>query len=423
MEKEIEIRSDEVQEILTDVPGWMIRYGISLIFGIVIALLILSWFIKYPDTVQGEAELTTLKPPATLVAQTSGYIEELHVVNDAAVAKGQLLAELLNPVKKETIDSLKLFIHAFNLDSVKVQIEILGQLKTLGQAQDRVNALYNKLIAYDRLINDPYYVRSLANLDYQIAYNNRLALLADEQLKLFNFELKSARVKFQSDSVLYAQGVIAKITFLAKQSEYVAKQQTLLNAQKSRIQYRIAAANYTNQKNELQKSNEDAQRRLETEIRAGIKSLSGFVDQWQLSYMLISPIAGRVAYRSNLSENEFVKSEQALFTIIPAADSILCIVRIAEKGYGKIKPGQKVRIKLNNYPFRQYGQLEGSVAYISKIAGAKGYFIKVKLPHGLTTGYHQKMDYKPGMTGTAEIVTEDLRLIERIFYSIRKIFE
>ena len=31
--------------------------------------------------------------------------------------------------------------------------------------------------------------------------------------------------------------------------------------------------------------------------------------------------------------------------------------------------------------------------------------------------------YKPGMTGSAEVVTENLRLIERIFNSIRKIFE
>ena len=49
--KEIEIRSDEVQEILSAVPNWMIRWGITLIFGLIIMLVFISWFIKYPDII------------------------------------------------------------------------------------------------------------------------------------------------------------------------------------------------------------------------------------------------------------------------------------------------------------------------------------------------------------------------------------
>lgn len=115
--------------------------------------------------------------------------------------------------------------------------------------------------------------------------------------------------------------------------------------------------------------------------------------------------------------------KQPLFTIIPENDEVLGIVQIDQQGYGKIMTGQEVRIKLNNYPFQEYGQLKGKVEGISKIAGEKGYTLKVEFDDGMTTTYNREITYQPGMVGTAEIVTEDLRLIERVFNSIREIFD
>jgi hypothetical protein len=80
-------------------------------------------------------------------------------------------------------------------------------------------------------------------------------------------------------------------------------------------------------------------------------------------------------------------------------------------------------VKLDNYPFQEYGQLKGRVESISKISGENGYTLKVEFEDGMETTYQQKINYQPGMTGTAEVVTEDLRLIERIFNSIREIFD
>lgn len=49
--KQIEIRSNDVQEILGIIPHWIIRFGISLIFSVIILLLIGSWFFKYPEVI------------------------------------------------------------------------------------------------------------------------------------------------------------------------------------------------------------------------------------------------------------------------------------------------------------------------------------------------------------------------------------
>ena len=53
--KDIELRSEEVQEILTKVPNWMIRWGNTLFLFLIVLLLALSWLVKYPDIITSEA--------------------------------------------------------------------------------------------------------------------------------------------------------------------------------------------------------------------------------------------------------------------------------------------------------------------------------------------------------------------------------
>src|SRR5690554_2987030 len=196
----------------------MIRYGITLIFAIILSILILSWFIKYPETIEGTVELTTEQPPVKLVAKTSGYIQNIKFEEDDMIQAGQAIAEIANPVNKETIDSLRNFLVSFNLDSAGIQSIQLSRLKSLGQAQIQVNQLYNRLVEYNELVNDKSFLRTIHNLEEQVIYNTRLASLSDEQLDLFTKELMSAEEKYQTDSVLYSKGVIAKIAYFANQS-------------------------------------------------------------------------------------------------------------------------------------------------------------------------------------------------------------
>ena len=49
--------------------------------------------------------------------------------------------------------------------------------------------------------------------------------------------------------------------------------------------------------------------------------------------------------------------------------------------------------------------------------------IDVALPNGLDTSYEKKIIFQQEMTGTADIVTEDLRLIERLLYQFRDMFK
>lgn len=59
---------------------------------------------------------------------------------------------------------------------------------------------------------------------------------------------------------------------------------------------------------------------------------------------------------------------------------------------------------------------------MSQIPDKEGlYFIDVALPEKRITSYHKKIEFKQEIQGAAEIITEDLRLIERFFYQFREI--
>ncbi|MFM8832546.1 MAG: secretion protein HlyD, partial [Cytophagales bacterium] len=55
-------------------PGWLLRWGITLIFVLFLGLLAISWFIKYPDVIKATVVVTTNPAPINLVSRTSGKI-------------------------------------------------------------------------------------------------------------------------------------------------------------------------------------------------------------------------------------------------------------------------------------------------------------------------------------------------------------
>ena len=123
------------------------------------------------------------------------------------------------------------------------------------------------------------------------------------------------------------------------------------------------------------------------------------------------------------SEHQTVKTGNLVFTIIPKNNSAyIGKINAPANNSGKIKRGQRVQIKLANFPSEEFGEINGSVKTISITPNEKGdYLINVKLPEKLITTYDKTIEFKQEMKGTAEIVTEELRLIERFFYQLKNI--
>ena len=114
--EKIELRSEDVQEILGTPPAWIIRWGTSFIFLGVGLLGLVSWMVKYPDIIHAPILITTELPPVPVVARTTGYLSKLLVKENDTVQAGDLLVVLQNPARYE--DVFKLELQLKKLDSL-----------------------------------------------------------------------------------------------------------------------------------------------------------------------------------------------------------------------------------------------------------------------------------------------------------------
>jgi HlyD family secretion protein len=107
-------------------------------------------------------------------------------------------------------------------------------------------------------------------------------------------------------------------------------------------------------------------------------------------------------------------------TVIPSEQGdILGKINLSIEGAGKVDTGQQVNIRIDNYPYLQYGMVRGVIRNISLIPEDREYVVEVNLPDGLTTYYGNDIPLKQEMQGTAEILTDRRRLLERIIAPIR----
>ncbi|MGC4128194.1 MAG: HlyD family efflux transporter periplasmic adaptor subunit [Bergeyella sp.] len=145
--------------------------------------------------------------------------------------------------------------------------------------------------------------------------------------------------------------------------------------------------------------------------------------QNEQSEKIISSMDGIVSFQQFLAENQMVKSGTVIMSVFPKSKgNLIGIMLIPAANSGKIKQGQKVLIKLDNYRYQEFGIIKGKVKNISLTTDEKGnYYIEVILPKNLKTSYNKQLPFDKELKGNAEIVTEDLRLMERFFYQIREL--
>ena len=85
-----------------------------------------------------------------------------------------------------------------------------------------------------------------------------------------------------------------------------------------------------------------------------------------------------------------------------------------------------MNIRFSNYPDNEYGIVRGSIKNISLIPTIndneeKAYTVDIQLQDGLKTTYKKELPFLPEMEGQAEIITEDMTLLERFLLPLKKI--
>jgi hypothetical protein len=105
-----------------------------------------------------------------------------------------------------------------------------------------------------------------------------------------------------------------------------------------------------------------------------------------------------------------------VFTISPTGQqTYYAWVKMPVANSGKVRVGQEVLIKLANYPYQEFGTLNGRVLSITSVPKDGSYLLKVALPRQLRTSAELTLEAKQELIGVAEVITDKLSLLSRMF--------
>lgn len=421
--KDIELRSEEVQEILSKVPNWMVRWGSLLFLSLIILLLAISYFIKYPDVISCEALVTTTIPPEKIYARTTGKISSILLKNEDEVLQNTPIAILENSANykdvfllKSIVDTLKVNTKYFEFPFEGLPILYLGDVNT---AFILFENSYSEYLLNKKL--NPFANEKRAN-EVSILELKRRLLTTIQQKKIRQKELNLQEKLVERQEKLYGKEIISLQEFENKKRDLLKSERDLTSIQLNISQLKEQISNAKKNDNSTISNRTKEEVRLFKNVIQSFNQLKIELKNWERNYVLKSGINGIVSFLNFWSSNQSVSEGDLMFTVVPKENSNYIVkANTLPFNTGKIKKGQRVSIRLESYPEEEFGVLTGRVNKVSLTPDKNGfYIIDISLPNDLTTSYKKVIDFKQEMTGQAEIITEDLRLIERFFYQLKK---
>ncbi|MCD6354422.1 MAG: HlyD family efflux transporter periplasmic adaptor subunit [Prolixibacteraceae bacterium] len=426
----IELRSDEVQEIMGTPPKWIIRRGITIILAVVIVLLVGSYFYKYPDLISARVTIVSGNPPISIVARSDGKLDKIFVADKQTVSANTILGIIENPANYEDVYQLIQFldsIQGYFSSPVLFNNLSFNNKYSLGQVHSFYSSFISQLKDYQTFLNFNPYEQRVQSLEKQVVDYQNYFTKSRAQIAVLRQDYELAFSQFLRDSSLHAKKVMSDVVFEKSNASMLKQKYAYQNAMTNLASTQITMNQLKQQIQEQKVLKSETGNKLLATLKERYDNLATQLKAWEQAFVLQTPIAGRVTFTNYWSINQFVSAGNIVFTIVPSQEQeIIGKAVIPVAGAGKVETGQKVNIKLDNYPYMEFGILEGEITNISMVpvtTGQGGYYTaEIKLKKELVTNYKKELPFSQEMQGVAEIVTKDRRLIERLIEPLVSIF-
>lgn len=412
----------EILAVMGNPPGWILRWGITIVFFIIIGLLSISYFVEYPDTISASVTLTTQNPPIPVMARADGKLTNLKIQDNDLVVEGELLGIVENPAILEDVDALEDYL--VNFDGVEEPKDFIQLPKPqnliLGDMQSSYARLIQLFNDYRHFLRQRAYFRKVENLNDQILQKDELHRVLVQQLDGIEDEIRIAKQTLERTKSLVESGAVAEIDIEPNETAYIQALQKRNSKESEIINNRSAITSLKGQIDDLKGGRTDGHSDKQTEIQETVQSLKSEIKSWKQRYLLKAPISGKVAFTEIWSENQPVQTGQSVMTIIPGEDQgdagkVIGRAALAVQGSGKVKVGQEVNIRLEAYEYMEYGILKGKVKKMSEVPLDGQYLVEFALPDTLLTTYDSLIVFRQGMIGSADIIAEKRNFLARIF--------
>ncbi len=417
---EVPLHSEQVQDVLGVPPRWLVRWGNSLLACALGMLLVMSWVVRYPDVVPAHVVVTTALPPSPVVARASGELTEVRVRSGDPVRRGDVLAVIRNATEPAAAFQVKTLLDNLNPET---STQELPEGLALGEIQPEYSTFAHdyRRLRFD-VTQDPV-SKEMKYLEPQlISQQQRLQSLRRQRDNLLQ-QVKLAEREVERSRELAALHMVSSRDVDTKKKDVLVARQaastTEVDMSTAQVDIDRIAQNLANLKNQARQQREQ----LRLALSQSAKNLRSRLAVWERNYVLRAPADGRVNLFKVWADHQSVRDGDNVMTVVhEGAQPLVGRVSMPISNSGKVQLGQSVHIRLDNFPWQEFGQLKGVVQSISAIPEDGNYLVEVALPEGLRTTYKRQLEFRQEMQGQAHIVVEDLRLLQRLVYQFRSLW-
>jgi len=341
-------------------------------------------------------------------APQPGVVAELYVKEGAQVRKGERLLRLSGELESTTLG-------ATQAEIVRRLIELRDALRDQQRQQERLltqqqhtyaNRLSSLHSELDQVGHDIETMKARVGLaEHNVTVNRNLrekGFVSEQQLQL----VEADRLEQH-----------ARLGALQRQQIELGREQVTLQGELNDLPVKTQAELATIERNMATAEQELAQAEARREI------------------VVPAPQDGTVT-AILIEQGGHANVSAPLLSIVPAGASLEAHLYSPSRAVGFVRPGQRVLLRYQAYPYQKFGHYEGVVASISRsavnpgelppqlagvtVAGVTGgvagpepvYLITVRLARQTVTAYGRQVDLQPGMQLEADIALETRRLYE-----------
>lgn len=393
-----------------------------------LTLLISASFISYADALTGPIQIYSSNPPIHMITLKSGQYGIVNANQNQQVTKGEVLAVLktnavfndvmvLNYVLERDSISLTTFksLDAFYPSSLSLGLEL----------QQRYGFFLKNYMKFVKTIESDYYQANYRNDSLKHSKSLQIVETLESKALTQKHRVNIAKTNLLRSKTLLDKGVISQVDY-SKEQEYL----NVIKTMQQQVKSELEAAGIVNIN--LSKSAADAshmkdydlpmQKRL---LQMQRRELLETIKDWELKNTIKSPMDGTVSLIKPMNVDQYVNSKEHVLTISPLQyGAIIAECQLPILNSGRLEKGMKVYVNLDNFPSREWGRLKGVVVSFSEtpfMDGAKNLNVKIRFSDMVST-FGNTIDFKQEMSGNAEIILEDVSLIQRLGYSFKDVW-
>ncbi|MCS3557561.1 MULTISPECIES: HlyD family secretion protein [unclassified Sphingobacterium] len=377
----------------------------------------LAFFIRYPEVVPVSMKFNTSSAPKVLTGKVNGNLVKILVKDGMAVDKNTDIAYVESVADHNQVlnllDKMKL-VRSSTIELADLKDIVTPTELELGELQNSYQNFYLAYLNYVAINKEGIYQKRKSFIQNEVKYINEQSQRIQEGFDLQKKELALAETEYAKYQILAEKKVISQLELQQKEALLLAKRQSIPQTENTII---------SNQSNRLSKDKEmsEINNQIFEEEKKFYQSLNTFIsdaENWKKQYVISSPSRGTLIYGDFLQENQLIKMGEELFYVNANKDDYYGEILIPQSKSSKVKVGQDVLIKVQSYPYQEYGYLRGKINYISDIPVRDSvFFSKVILSRG---EQDSPIKLKPGILADADIITEDQSIFKRIWLNLTK---